>query len=377
MPQSRLADVFAADDRLIRDPARTGLPLMLAMLRSAAAVLTALILVVGCGGGGEADAGGSAGSRVAPSVTYVTPVSDAKQVGTQTPLTVSFSKPMNAGSLDTAVALVDTNSGATVPLQGVSYDATNRIATFTPQQPLQPDGSYRATVSSTARDSDGNALDSAYSWGFGTAAGPDTTPPSVSSHAPGSGASGVALNADVAMSFSEPMNVASLNDAFVLTRGGVAVAGRLAYIGQAAVFTGASPLAPQAEYVATLRRSASDLAGNGMSADHVWTFSTAAAAASDTTPPRVLAVTPAPDRTGVPRDATLSVTFDEPIYPFIYGKIDGAVIAVSIDYNTHTVTMAPGAPLRAGGGYQASVRVMDLAGNLMSAPYAWSFGTAP
>ena len=70
-------------------------------------------------------------------------------------------------------------------------------------------------------------------------------------------------------------------------------------------------------------------------------------------------------------------TFDEPIYPFVYGKIDGAVIAVLIDYNTHTVTMAPGAPLRTGGGYQASVRVMDLAGNLMSAPYAWSFGTAP
>ena len=151
--------------------------------------------------------------------------------------------------------------------------------------------------------------------------------------------------------------------------------GKLAYIGQAAVFTAAAPLAPQTDYVATLRRTASDVAGNPMVADHTWVFSTAAGA--DSTPPRVVAVTPAPGATGVPRNAALSVSFDEPIYPFVYGKLDDAVVTVSIDYATQTVTMAPGTPLKAGGGYQASVSVMDLAGNVMAEPYRWSFGAAP
>jgi hypothetical protein len=163
--------------------------------------------------------------------------------------------------------------------------------------------------------------------------------------------------------------------AFVLTRGTTVVPGRLAYIGQAAAFTPDAPLAPLATYVATLRRAATDLAGNGLTADHVWSFTTAAA--DDTTPPSVVAVTPTPNATGVPRNALLSVTFDEPIYPFVYGRLDGVVVEVSIDYRTYTVSVLPTAPLRSGGGYLASVSVMDLARNAMAAPYQWSFVTAP
>jgi hypothetical protein len=184
----------------------------------------------------------------------------------------------------------------------------------------------------------------------------------------------VVLNVRIAMSFSEPMDVASVEAAFVLTQGSTPVPGRLAYIGQAAVFTPDAPLAPQTTYVATLRRSAADLAGNTPAADTTWSFTTGGVA--DSTPPSVLAVTPAPNATGVPRDALLSVTFSEPIFPFVYGRIDGVVVAVVIDYNTNTVSVLPNQLLRASGGYAASIQVMDLARNMM-APYQWSFVTAP
>ena len=342
-----------------------------------AAALAATVLGAGCGGGGGGDgnAGATGGAEAAPAVTYVTPSNNAAGVGTNSPVTVSFSKPMNRESLATAITLVDAQTGAALPLQGLSYDAENKIATVTPLQPLQADGRVRATVSTAAKDAGGNAMDADYAWTFGTAAGTDTTAPEVSSHSPADGAAGVKLNTHVAMSLSEPMNAVSLQGAFGLSRAGVAVPGKLAYIGQAAVFTAAAPLAPQTDYVATLRRTASDVAGNPMVADHTWVFSTAAGA--DSTPPRVVAVTPAPGATGVPRNAALSVSFDEPIYPFVYGKLDDAVVTVSIDYATQTVTMAPGTPLKAGGGYQASVSVMDLAGNVMAEPYRWSFGAAP
>lgn len=338
--------------------------------RSRSALLAAAV-VAGCGGGGEDDV---ATDIVAPAVTYVAPANNAASVGTNSRLSVTFSKPMDAASLGAALGLVDAHSGERVPLGHVAYDADNRIATVTPQAPLTAERSYRAAVSDAATDTRGNRL-SGYAWAFGTAAGADTAAPTVSSHSPASGAANVALGAHVAMSFSEPMDAASLNGAFVLMRGTTAVPGRLAYIGQAAAFTPDAPLAPQADYVATLRRSATDLAGNGLSVDHSWAFSTGTAA--DTAPPSVVAVTPLPDASGVPRDTLLSATFDEPIYPFVYGKIDGAVVEVSIDYRSHTVSVRPTTPLRSGGGYAASVSAMDLSRNAMAAPFQWSFVTAP
>jgi hypothetical protein len=341
-------------------------------LRNRAALLAAMFALAACGGGGGDT---SVADTVAPAVTYVTPSNSAGNVGTNSRLTVTFSEPMSEASLAAAIGLADVQTGAPVALGGVAYDAANRIATVTPQQPLEANREFRATVSAAARDSSGNAMASDYAWSFGTAAGADTTPPAVSSHSPADGAAGVALNARVAMSFSEPMDAASVEGAFVLTRGTTVVLGRLAYIGQAAAFTPDAPLAPLATYVATLRRAATDLAGNGLTADHVWSFTTAAA--DDTTPPSVVAVTPTPNATGVPRNALLSVTFDEPIYPFVYGRLDGVVVEVSIDYRTYTVSVLPTAPLRSGGGYLASVSVMDLARNAMAAPYQWSFVTAP
>lgn len=337
-----------------------------------ATLLAVMTTLAACGGGGGAE---DAPDTIAPSVSYATPSNNAASVGTNSRLTVTFSEPMSEASLAAAISVADAQTDAPVALGSVAYDAANRIATVTPQQPLAPSRSYRATVSSAARDSSGNAMASDYAWTFGTAAGADTTPPTVSSHSPADGATGVVLNARVAMSFSEPMDVASVEAAFMLTRGATVVPGRLAYVGQAAVFTPDAPLATQTTYVATLRRAATDLAGNALAADYAWTFSTGAA--PDTTLPAVVAVTPAPNSTSVPRNALLSVTFSEPIYPFVYGTIDGVVVAVAIDYSTNTVRVLPNQPLRANGGYVASIQAMDLARNSMAAPYQWSFVTAP
>jgi hypothetical protein len=141
------------------------------------------------------------------------------------------------------------------------------------------------------------------------------------------------------------------------------------------VFRPDAPLLPATTYVATLRRSAADLAGNTLVADHSWSFTTGSAA--DTTPPMVVAVTPPADARDVAREAVLSVRFNEPIYPFVYGTIDGVVVDVSIDYATHTASLIPTAPLRSNGGYLANVSAADLARNTMDAPFRWAFVTAP
>jgi hypothetical protein len=341
-----------------------------------AVLAAALVFLAGCGGGGDADAP-AAGEldRVAPTVTYVTPSNNASNAGTNARLTVTFSEAMSESSLAAAIGVIDEASGSAVALHGISFDRTNNIATLTPAAPLAPNRSYRAEISTSARDLVGNSLADAHAWRFATAGSADTTAPTVTSHAPGVGATDVPTGTAVAMSFSEPMDVTTVGAAFTLSGNGTEVAGALAYAGQAAVFTPGAPLEPRTRYVATLRRAAADLAGNALASDVVWAFTTGAGA--DTTPPIVLSVSPVSGATQVPRDAALVATFNEPIYPFVYGSIDGVLVEVAIDYATHTVTMVPTAPLRASGSYTGSAQVKDLAGNLMPAPYRWSFVTAP
>ena len=144
---------------------------------------------------------------------------------------------------------------------------------------------------------------------------------------------------------------------------------------EAAIFTPDAALEPSSNYVATLRRSATDLAGNALAADLVWGFTTGSGA--DTSPPTVLIVSPANEATQVPRGSELAVTFSEPIYPFVYGSIDGVLVEVAIDYTTNTVRLIPTVPLRSSGSYASSAQARDLAGNAMVDPYRWGFVTEP
>lgn len=177
------------------------------------------------------------------------------------------------------------------------------------------------------------------------------------------------------MSFSEPMHAASIGSAFSLKTGPVTLAGRIAYVDRVGVFMPESPLLPSTTYTATLGSGATDLAGNGLAADYAWTFTTGTSA--DRSAPGVRSVTPADGATNVARDTTLSVTFDEPIYPFVYGTIDGVATEVSIDYATLTVSVISTVPLRSAARYSASVTARDLAGNVAPVRYRWRFVTAP
>src|SRR5205814_1373288 len=164
---------------------------------------------------------------------------------------------------------------------------------------------YAVRITTSARDLAGNALPAAYTWSFSTGNAPDTTPPIVSATSPAEGASGVAVNAALAATFSEAMVAGSLTAAtFTLTGPGGAVAGdfpvnaalavtfsepmdpqtittaslllaakdpvvgTVTYSGTTATFTPAASLDFATTYVAMVTTSATDLAGNPLSSDH-------------------------------------------------------------------------------------------------------------
>lgn len=286
---------------------------------------------------------------------------------------------MSLASLGSAITLIDTGSGQPVLLQPIVYDTVNNIATVAPQpNALLANHTYQANVSTAAKDLAGNPLSAGYSWTFTTAVGPgtDVTAPNVTSVAPANTAVGVGTNTSVALTFSEPMDVTTLTNAFTLKAGPTLIPCMFSYIGQAAVFTPLSDLTPGTLYTAEITTAATDLAGNSLAAFPPWSFTTGPG--KDLTPPQNPSpVSPLDGATGVSKNTQISATFNEAIYPFLFGTIDGKPAEVSIDYATNTVTMTPAAQLIGNRTYTGSIQLKDLAGNRMAAPFQWSFTTGP
>lgn len=113
---------------------------------------------------------------------------------------------------------------------------------------------------------------------IGITTGAGIAAPTVISVSPGNGATGVAPNAVLSATFSQPMNPLRITPAqfTVSGPGGSAVAGTVVYDGvsQSATFTPARNLALGTTFTATVSIGAMDLAGNAQTSNTVWSFAT-------------------------------------------------------------------------------------------------------
>ncbi len=135
-----------------------------------------------------------------PTVTGTTPANGASNVATSTTVTATFSEPMASASLtNSSFRLTDTTANSAVAAS-VGYDGPSQTAILTPSAALAAGHAFSATLSTSVTDLAGNHLASAMTWTFSTAAGGDTTPPSVTLTAPSDGATlsgaSVTLSAD-------------------------------------------------------------------------------------------------------------------------------------------------------------------------------------
>ena len=155
------------------------------------------------------------------------------------------------------------------------------------------------------------------------ASGLDTTPPTVSSVSPVNGATAVATATTVTATFSETMNAATINASSFELRNAAntVVAATVSANGNAATLTPSSPLANGTTYSATVHGGSSgvkDLAGNALSANVTWSFTTVAAAACpcslwNTT------TTPAVTATSDPDAVELGMKFQASVNGYITG----------------------------------------------------------
>jgi hypothetical protein len=220
-----------------------------------------------------------------PTVTAVSPAAGATNVAINTPVTATFSEALDTTTINASTFLLKDPANNVVPAT-VTYNTTARTATLTPSSFLTAATTYTARVvggSAGVKDLAGNALASDYIWSFTTAA-PDTTPPTVTAVSPAAGATNVAINTPVTASFSEALDTTTINaSTFLLTGpGNTAVSATVSFntANNTATLTPSAALAGNTTYTATVKGGSGgvkDLAGNALTSDYIWSFTTGAA----------------------------------------------------------------------------------------------------
>ena len=318
---------------------------------------------------------------IAPTVSSTAPVNGSMDVTISASVKATFSEAINPATINVATFTLEDSSNTSVT-GAVSYSGLT--ATFVPVSALDYAMSYTATITTDVTDMAGNPMLNDYSWTFTTVMAPDITPPTVLSTVPSNGAIDVSVNTAVSATFDEAMNSATVNSTTFTVKDGLnnPVAGIVNYSGTTATFTPASAFDSSTVYTATITTGVEDLAGNAMTQDHIWSFTTGIA--SDTTPPTVSITTPVDGATDISTTTTVSATFSEAIDPATldsssfyvrYGAI-GAFFFGTISYVNETATLTPvGLPYDSLLTATVTTDVKDLAGNAFVSDYSWSFTT--
>src|SRR5438128_4500833 len=172
---------------------------------------------------------------------------------------------------------------------------------------------------------------------------------------------------------------------FTLMQGTTPVAGTVSYVDGTATFTPADNLAPLTTYTATINTGAKDLAGNALTSDITWSFTTGVA--PDTTAPVLSATGPANAETNVPLNETFTAIFSEPMDPSTintstFTLMQGTTpVAGTVSYVDGTATFTPADNLAPLTTYTVTISTgaKDLAGNPLTSDISWSLttGVAP
>lgn len=311
-------------------------------------------------------------SVVAPTVILTNPLNLAANVPVNQIVTADFSAPMDPLTINGTTFML--KQGVNVITGLVAYSGTR--ASFTPSVPLSTGKVYTATITNSAKNMAGTNMVSNYVWSFTTVAG---SIPSVISTDPANLAVNVPLNQVVRATFSEPMDVSTINGtSFTLQNGATSITGLVSYSGGIASFTPGINLLPGTTYTATITSAAKNIAGVAMASNHVWTFTTFSAPA-----PTVVSTDPANLATNVLLNKVISATFSELMDPLTITnatftlKLGVTPVAGTVSYVGGNALFTPTANLLSGNTYTATITTgaKNPGGTGLASNYVWTFNT--
>jgi len=273
-------------------------------------------------------------------------------------IVLTFSEAIHIGAGTIAI-----HSGSASGTIVASYDAatstnltvSGNTLTINPTSDLASATHYFVTLASgSIKDLAGNNYAGTTAYDFTTFSPPvvaDTTPPTVSLYSPVVGASGVAVGSDILLTFSEAIQkgtgvIVIHSDSPtgpVVASYDVATSTNLTVSGSTLTINPTVDLANGTHYFITLASgSIKDVAGNSYAGTTAYDFSTVptpVVTPSDTTPPTVVAFSPAAAATGVSVSSDIVITFSESVH-----KGTGA-IAIHSDSPTGTVVASSADPM--------------------------------
>lgn len=125
------------------------------------------VMVSGCG---RAGGGGTPVPVTPPAVSSTSPADGATGVSVSANVTAVFSKDMDQSTVTSSTFTLKLKSGGAALSSEVTYNASAKTATLDPGPTLEYNATYEATISTAVKDAAGNALASAKTWVFTTAA---------------------------------------------------------------------------------------------------------------------------------------------------------------------------------------------------------------
>lgn len=226
--------------------------------------LLLIFLMAGCNGS-NTSLGGRGG---APTVDSTVPASGATGVAVDTTITATFREAMDPDTITTTTFTLTT--GGTAVAGTVALSADGLTATFTPTGDFTADTLYTATITTGAKDLNGNALAGDKVWTFTTGTG---AAPTVLSTVPADGATGVLTTAEITAIFSTEMNPLTINTTNFTLTPTVTGTVTLSADGLTATYQPAVGLAASTLYVARITSGAKDINGNA-AVPKTWSFTT-------------------------------------------------------------------------------------------------------
>ena len=213
--------------------------------------------------------------------------------------------------------------------------------------------------------------------------------PLVISTDPANLATNVPLDKVITATFNKPMNPATIvPESFSLQEGttspAVFVEGALTYDGISATltFVPTNDLLDNTTYTGRIESSVTDLLGNPLKEDYIWTFSTGALL-----PPLVISTDPFDTETNVVLDKVISATFSEEMDPSTITDITYTVMtsggipltgSVSIDITGTIASFTPDNNLLTDSTYIATITTgaqSNITGLSLENNYVWEFST--
>jgi hypothetical protein len=194
-----------------------------------------------------------------PVVTSVTPPTGTTGVGQNTPVVITFSKPLNPNTISVnSFALF--NGASRV---GISVNRSADSRTVTLSGSFSPSSLVTVVITKDVMDLSGNQL-ADFTSQFTTAPTPASGSLSVVTQRPGNGATGVATNTSILLLTNQPVNIYAAIGAMHVSQNGVIVPGTVTVSAnwQGLLFTPESTLTNNVTVQVFLDSTATDTSGN-------------------------------------------------------------------------------------------------------------------